>query len=379
MDNLRLAVVSTPRSGNSWLRHMLAQVFELDQIIVHLPDEIPWHNLPARAIAQLHWPADDAAFVARLAEHGFRVVVAARHPLDVLISILAFCQHDDSTLRWLGGAAQDERLIHGAWPLSDAFIEYCLGPRADSLLGVSTAWWQMPGVCRVRYEDLLADTAGVLGQIAATLGAQPRRSIDEVVGQSTPDKMRTQNIHMLYHVWQAQTDLWKCFLTASVARQICETHSKTLISLGYRCDPDESLTIEGALTAWDRFDTAAVKRNVIGVKRELCEVHARHHRDRCELDQQNRELDQQRRELERQSRELERQLRELEELRRQLTELPLDQLREFPFAELRNLGPWSLGAAHTLNQWSGRFPRASAHFKSLAGWFRRSAPTSATR
>ena len=109
MDNLRLAVISTPRSGNSWLRHMLAQTFELDQIIVHLPDEIPWDNLPARAIVQLHWPADDAAFAARLAEHGFRVVVSARHPLDVLISILAFCQHDDSTLRWLGGAAQDER------------------------------------------------------------------------------------------------------------------------------------------------------------------------------------------------------------------------------------------------------------------------------
>jgi hypothetical protein len=115
-----------------------------------------------------------------------------------------------------------------------------------------------------------------------------------------------------------------------------------------------------------------VKRNVIGVKRELCEVHARHHRDRCELDQQRRELDQQNRELERQS-------RELEELRRQLTELPLDQLREFPFAELRNMGPWSLGAARTLNRWSGRFPRAAAHFKSMASWLRRGVRTSATR
>jgi hypothetical protein len=89
---------------------MLASVLELNNLAVHLPDEVNWQALPDRVILQIHWLPDEA-FVSRLKQHGFRPIVLARHPLDVLISILVFSQHDDSTLRWLGGAAGNERCI----------------------------------------------------------------------------------------------------------------------------------------------------------------------------------------------------------------------------------------------------------------------------
>ncbi len=98
MESLRLAVVSTPRTGNCWLRHMLAETLGLDHVIVHRPEEVPWHALPPRAILQLHW-LPEPGFTAQLAEHGFRVISNCRHPLDVLMSVLAFSQHDNSTLR----------------------------------------------------------------------------------------------------------------------------------------------------------------------------------------------------------------------------------------------------------------------------------------
>ena len=44
---LRLAVLSTPRSGNTWLRHLLAASFGLEQQAVHNPGEIDWLRLPA--------------------------------------------------------------------------------------------------------------------------------------------------------------------------------------------------------------------------------------------------------------------------------------------------------------------------------------------
>jgi hypothetical protein len=189
----------------------------------------------------------------------------------------------------------------------------------------------------------MSDAAGQLERILAKLGVEPRKSPVDVAGQSTPDHMRNQNVHMLYHVWQAQSGLWKRFITSERARRICDSHAKTLITLGYDCDADETLTTEAAEAAWERFDAAALKRNLFGVKRELCQVHARHHQQQHEV-----------------SETLEQLRLNLEQVRHQLAEVPFDQLRD-----LQQLGPWSLGTARALNRWSGRFPRAAAGFKSV--------------
>jgi hypothetical protein len=389
MDTLRLAVVSTPRSGNSWFRYMLAQVLELEHRAVHRPEEVDWNGLPPRSILQLHWLPDEP-FVSLLKEYDFRSVVLARHPLDVLISILAFSQHDDSTLHWLGGAAGNERSIAGASPMSEAFLNYATGPRAKALLNVSAQWWQTSNVCRVRYEDLVADTLGQLATSLATLGVSARKPLCEVVAKATPADMRGLSVDMLYHVWQAQGGLWKRFLTGREVRRICETHQDVLTILGYTCEADESLGSVEAQLAWERFDAAALKRNLCGVKKALHTAESRHHQDlarqRADFDnvasrcddlerqrgadlqtaaQQLADLAQQRAELARQHADLERQRAELESLTRQFADLPLRQIRE-----LGELGPWSFGAARKLHYWSERFPRFAGGVKSLVQFCR---------
>ena len=377
MDNLRLAVVSTPRSGNSWLKFMLAQVLELAHREAHRPEEVDWKTLPARAILQLHWPPDEG-FVSLLKQHEFRVIVLARHPLDVLISILAFSQHDDSTLQWLGGAAGNERSITGASPMSQAFLDYATGPRAKALLGISAEWWQTRDVCRLRYEDLVGDPVGQLAGALASIGVSPCKPLSEVVAEATPEGMRAISVDLLYHVWQAQTGLWKQFLTAQEARRICEAHENVLKILGFACDPNESLGPADAELAWERFNAAAVKRNLFGVKRALRKAEARHHR---ELEQQRASFDnvarqlaemdrqrgmdletvaRQRADLEQHRADLQRQRADLESLSRQFADLPMRQIRE-----LGELGPWSFAVARKLHYWSGRFPRFASGVKSL--------------
>jgi hypothetical protein len=382
MDTLRLAVVSTPRSGNSWFRHMLAEVLELEQLAVHRPDEVDWRQLAPRAVLQLHWLPNEA-FVSLLEQHDFRPVVLARHPLDVLISILAFSQHDDSTLNWLGGNGGNERSIAGASPTSEAFLSYATGPRAKALLRISAEWWQACNVCRVRYEDLVADTLSQLANILATLGLSARKPLREVAAKATPENMRGLSVDMLYHVWQAQAGLWKRLLTSREVGPICETHQDVLKILGYTCQADESLKSADAQLAWERFDAAALKRNLYGVKKALQTAEARHHQDlarqRAEFDQiacrcddleRQHHVDlqtaaQQSDELARQRADLERQRADLESLTRQFANLPLRQIRE-----LGELGPWSFGAAHKLHQWSGRFPRLASGVKSLVRFWR---------
>jgi hypothetical protein len=50
----RVAIVSSPRSGNSWVRCVLADILELKQIFVHNCFQAPL-ILPDNCILQLHW------------------------------------------------------------------------------------------------------------------------------------------------------------------------------------------------------------------------------------------------------------------------------------------------------------------------------------
>src|SRR3712207_3137993 len=81
----RRDIISSPRSGNTWLRGLLSWLFNLRERAAHTPDEIDWGGLPPRCVLQIHWNRVEP-FVSRLDRHGFRVVVLARHPLDVLMS-----------------------------------------------------------------------------------------------------------------------------------------------------------------------------------------------------------------------------------------------------------------------------------------------------
>lgn len=47
-DDLRVAVLSTPRSGNTWLRGLLDDVAQAEELAVHTPEDLPWNNFPRR-------------------------------------------------------------------------------------------------------------------------------------------------------------------------------------------------------------------------------------------------------------------------------------------------------------------------------------------
>jgi hypothetical protein len=51
---MRIAILSTPRSGNTWVRRVLADIYDLTELAVHNPADIPV-EIPERAILQLHW------------------------------------------------------------------------------------------------------------------------------------------------------------------------------------------------------------------------------------------------------------------------------------------------------------------------------------
>jgi hypothetical protein len=246
--SLRIAIISTPRTGSTWLRMLLMDAYAIPGFAVHRPDDLNWAELPEKCVLQLHWHRT-AALVQKLREEGFHVVSVARHPLDVLISILQFCLHDDSTLQWLNGEAGDERPIHGAMPGSAVFIDYGAGPRAAALMAVSREWALAPDCIRVRYENLAADSVGELTRIAHALDEPTYRPIAEVVAGATIPKLQDRS-GAAHHFWQGRYGLWQSLLTNSSVERLAAAHHDYCAELGYSCSADPLLDAAQADANW---------------------------------------------------------------------------------------------------------------------------------
>jgi hypothetical protein len=245
---LRLAVVSTPRCGNTWFRHLLGEAYGIPSIAVHNPADVPWETLPEECVLQIHWHPLPS-FLERLERHGFRVVALARHPLDVLISILQFALHEP-TARWLEGEAGNERPIYGAMPRSAAFLEYATGKRAAALLAVSREWWTVPSSVQVHYEELVRDPRGELRRLGELVGAPLRKPLEQAIEANTIPKLRAKFAENARHFWQGKAGLWRTLLTVAEAEPIAAAHADVFATLGYVCDPDPTLSEFEADANW---------------------------------------------------------------------------------------------------------------------------------
>ncbi len=243
---MRLLVVSTPRSGNMWARRLLRGLFALEERSAHRAEDLDWDALPERCVVQLH--ADRTpALEALLALHGFRTVVLARHPLDVLVSILHFARHEPQTAEWLQGRHGDERSILEADPTSRAFVRYATGRRAGALLAVTPQWWEAADV-HIRYEDLVSAAPAQLHRLAAELDEEPRVPVEELLGGVSFGALREEASNL--HFWRGRPDGWRLLLTARVTRRIERAHRPVFEALAYEVEPDPALDARAARALW---------------------------------------------------------------------------------------------------------------------------------
>lgn len=246
---MRLALISTPRSGNTWLRGLLAGLYGLEQRAVHDPDVLDWATLPARCIVQVHWHRTDA-LVRTLAASGFRPVVIARHPLDVLISILHFCSHSRNTRHWLLGAGGDESAIQGARPSDPVFTSYMTGGRAQALLSVTPAWWSAIGAVTVRYEDLALATIPSLARLAEVLGP-PLGDAAAVASSNSLSALRSTSTNQ--HFWQGTPGLWKRLLSRAQVQAAAQAYREVFSELGYAPDQVDWPDDAQIASDWDKL------------------------------------------------------------------------------------------------------------------------------
>jgi hypothetical protein len=265
----RIAIISTPRSGNTWLRRQLAYVYDMHEQAAPGLDAVAWHALPERFALQLHAHPEEP-LLGLLARHRFRVIVLARHPLDVLISLLNFYYHVHKPNECADRGRCRICPIVGASPLSAAFCEdYAPGPGAAEMLAWTRSWWSWPGVVQVRYEAMVADAAGELARVVEAVSQEPRRAIAAAVAANSLDQQRVKDREHYYHFWQGQPGLWKRLLPAETARAIAAAHRPVFDALGYTCDPDPDLTASEADQNWLRLQVEMRDRSIEELRRSL--------------------------------------------------------------------------------------------------------------
>lgn len=263
---LRLAVVSTPRTGNTWLRRMLDTVYSLAHVVVEDPSQIDWAALPPRCVLQTHW-GPEPGFVAQLEEHGFRPITLARHPLDVLLSILHLASLIPVRRQWYGGREGGEEALAMATPCSRDFLDYAAGTRARLLLDISRQWVARPDCLLVRYESLVTDPRGRLAELCRSIHPATGAAITRAVEEHAIEKARA-GVHN-QHFWQGRPGHWRRFLPEAEARVAAAPHAAVFAAFGYECDADPTLTTPRAEVTWNTVELATLKQECMIARQQV--------------------------------------------------------------------------------------------------------------
>ncbi len=244
---MRIALISTPRSGNTWVRASLATSLGLRELAVHNYLDLP-AELPEKCVIQIHWYREPN-FQAYLRDAGLRPVVVARHPLDVLVSILHFVRHEPDTIRWLCGNGEILPALKEATPVSREFLDWAMGWGAENLLSISYQWWHEPAAIRVRYEDLISDPQDAFLRLLShfTAADAARAAAGQLSGRAT---FQTLSGLPNRHGWQGRSDVWRDLIVPLDALRLYRRHRAVFRTLGYRVRP-RPLGRAAARRAWE--------------------------------------------------------------------------------------------------------------------------------
>lgn len=239
---MRIAVVSSPRSGNTWIRSMLGDCLNVPQYAAHNYLEFP--ILPEDCIIQIHWYREPN-FQKFLIDNGFKVIVISRHPFDILVSLAHFIQYEPLTSRWLEGNAEIPEKLSGKSPASAEFLEYALSWGAENLLSVTYQWWHDQNSIRLRYEDFIRDPVNEMTKLINIFDGRVGQ-LDKVIEENDLEKFRrTPN----NHGWQGREGVWKDLVPdkfGDIIYQKYELLFKTLYYEEYR----SNISRDDAINNW---------------------------------------------------------------------------------------------------------------------------------
>ncbi len=231
---MRIAIISSPRCGNTFLRLCLSEIFNLETNAYHDPSKFP-NYFPKRFIFQLHWELDEELKQLMISEN-FKIITLTRNPLDIFISTLRFIKYEKEVEKWLDYSLNLKQEKFKFYKPNDLdFINWCKSIYAKKLLSVSLNWSKLDEIHTVKYENLISNLDLELKNIYKFLNVE---NIDYDTTKNTFKKFNIEYFQSLpnKHGWIGKVNNWQNYLTKSNAQSIYDYHSSFFDFFRYKLE-----------------------------------------------------------------------------------------------------------------------------------------------
>src|SRR5262249_23810687 len=188
-EALKILIASAPKTGNTWLKAILSQLFKLP--IVSLDGRFSLQQAQSvgpRWVAHQHYrPTPDVTEWAKA--NNVQIVTMIRHPADALVSYYHYARNYPANFR------EDVRLnrvieLQTARPgrpdvdkIGDDELLTAIENRLIADISISISWIASGQGLTARYEDLVLNPEVTINRLAARLGAVSKAVVQAVVAR----------------------------------------------------------------------------------------------------------------------------------------------------------------------------------------------------
>ncbi len=219
---LKILIISTPKTGNTWLKYLLSDVYDLP--IVNVEPKIRREDLIGfgeRWVGHQHlFPSEQ--LLAMLRELDVRIITTVRHPADVLVSYFHYTKALAAQGQNYEGSPEALLLADDEKPGVNT-LRYVREAFSGILL-YSAAWLPFNPIL-VRYEDLKDNPVRELFRITKTLAVTADVAVERAVALCELSIMRGRIPELAYHFRKGESqfshreDLLPTDITAVLANE----------------------------------------------------------------------------------------------------------------------------------------------------------------
>lgn len=238
-DGLKILIVSTPKTGNTWLKHLLSTIYDLPIVDLALsPNELPKHRYGSRWIAHQHYYASQEV-IAWARRHQVVLLTTVRHPGDVLLSLYHHVKNDPTSKNYgveVMLIEPDEQKVPERLYLFVRGFFYVV-------LNISLTWMRSGVSQVVRYEDLWRDPVATLLRVATQIAPVSRDQVERAVEQCDIAMLRRMARSAKSFFRQGSVGNWRYEVpaeTLALFREY-EPYPTQFAAYGYTLDPGDPL------------------------------------------------------------------------------------------------------------------------------------------
>ena len=249
-DDFRILIAATEKTGNTWLKYLLAHIYELPTPYISQDfSEAEADSLGNRWVTHQHF-LPERPLLDWAAKTHVHLVTMIRHPADILVSLYHYCCNyadhykEDPGISLALAADAPARQETAGLPhhVVDGELLRILQERIMCDLNISISWIRSGRSSVVRYEDLRVEPLQTLSTLAESIAPVSSDRVEKAIEACDIKILRDNYAIDSRFFRRALIGEWRSALPAEVLRRFAEEEPfrSQLSFLGYEVKVDEN-------------------------------------------------------------------------------------------------------------------------------------------